>query len=219
MLFIAVKTIFVFAVACEPGKIPALVEISRIILEEGITEKVPVCQPCPPGTYTDEIGSGTCKQCPKYHTTETSGASSRDSCIRRFGVHWNMALFYMCTFSAQPLLLECEKSTSDGHVTVDCQTNRPPVMTVCSFDDGPEHHCMLHMWKKKKIFIYRTSTFVCIGKYPLVLNLGVSSPGSHMVRIIVTDDEDFTAEDVTEYFIESDVITTGENTANLSSAT
>ena len=40
-----------------------------------------------------------------------------------------------------------------------------------------------------------------------------------MVRIIVTDDEDFTAEDITEYFIESDLITTGENTANLSSAT
>ena len=58
--------------------------------------------------------------------------------------------------SAQPLLLECEASTSDGHVTVDCQTNRPPAMTVCSFDDGPEHHCRLHMWKKKKIFIYRT---------------------------------------------------------------
>ena len=40
-----------------------------------------------------------------------------------------------------------------------------------------------------------------------------------MVRIIVTDDEAFTAEDVTEYFIESDLIATGENTASLSSTT
>ena len=73
--------------------------------------------------------------------------------------------------------------------------------------------------EEKEDYSYIEHLPLYVGKYPLVLNLGVSTPGSHMVRIIVTDDEDFTAEDITEYFIESDLITTGENTANLSSAT
>ena len=27
-------------------------------------------------------------------------------------------------------------------MTVSCQTNRPPVTTMCSFDDGPQHKCV-----------------------------------------------------------------------------
>ena len=46
-------------------------------------------------------------------------------------------------FVAQTLLLECKASRSGDHVVVDCQTNRPPVYVLCTFDDGPKPTCML----------------------------------------------------------------------------
>ena len=51
-------------------------------------------------------------------------------------------LFCVLFDTAQPLLIDCESSSSGGHVTVSCQTNRPPVTTMCSFDDGPQHKCV-----------------------------------------------------------------------------
>ena len=50
---------------------------------------------------------------------------------------------YITYHAAQPLVIDCDSSSSNGHVTIDCQTNRPPVIIMCSFDDGPQHECKL----------------------------------------------------------------------------
>ena len=68
-------------VGCEPGTFSEVIERSRIIIEEAATEKLSICEPCPIGTYADEIGSSVCKECPKYHTTLTTGAASIEDCI------------------------------------------------------------------------------------------------------------------------------------------
>ena len=47
------------------------------------------------------------------------------------------------------------------------------------------------------------------GSYPLAINLGVSPPGSHSLRIIIEDDEGLTAEDTVSYFIERGSAPTG----------
>ena len=71
-------------VSCEAGKFSAQTDRSRIVNGKGFSERIPVCQPCPLGTYAQEIGSSTCQSCPKYHSTLTTGASSTSDCIRKF---------------------------------------------------------------------------------------------------------------------------------------
>ena len=84
-------------VGCEPGKYSEVIERSRIVLEEGTTERLSVCEPCPVGTFADEIGSSVCKECPKYHTTLTTGAASVKDCIGTFDRS-------LCIYSCPPAL-------------------------------------------------------------------------------------------------------------------
>ena len=47
---------FVFSVvSCEPGKFSAQTDRSRIVNGKGFSERIPVCQPCPPGTYAQKL--------------------------------------------------------------------------------------------------------------------------------------------------------------------
>ena len=50
----------------------------------GFSETVPVCEVCPLDSYVDTVGSPVCSQCPKYHTTSFSGATSFQDCSREF---------------------------------------------------------------------------------------------------------------------------------------
>ena len=47
------------------------------------------------------------------------------------------------------------------------------------------------------------------GSYPIAINLGVSPPGDHYLKIVSEDDEGFTAEDTVPYFIQSGSTPTG----------
>ncbi len=42
---------------------------------------VPVCQPCPLHTYSQDGKSTQCIQCPKFHVTTTTGSTSSKDCI------------------------------------------------------------------------------------------------------------------------------------------
>ena len=64
----------------------------------------------------------------------------------------------------------------------------------------------------QRTFMSAVNVFVMsnlAGSYPLAINLGVSPPGSHSLRIIIEDDEGFTAEDTVSYFIERGSAPTG----------
>ena len=50
----------------------------------GFSETVPVCEVCPLNSYADTVGSPVCSQCPKYHTTSFTGATSLQDCSREF---------------------------------------------------------------------------------------------------------------------------------------
>jgi len=110
-------------VSCEPGTFSAYTKQTRIFNGEAITERFQVCRPCPIGSYEPRVGSSMCTPCPEFHTTLSTGTPSAAQCI------------------VDPLLLECTTDGSHTHVTIDCQSNRPPVTTMCSFDGGLEHQC------------------------------------------------------------------------------
>ena len=69
-------------VSCEYGKFATQMDHSRIVNGKAFSESISVCEPCPLGTLAENIGSSTCQQCPKYHTTQVTGAASKDECIR-----------------------------------------------------------------------------------------------------------------------------------------
>ena len=66
----------------------------------------------------------------------------KNACVSDTHTHicQNMCqLLILC--SARPLLLDCGASNIDDHVTIDCKTNRPPQITLCTFNDGLVHPC------------------------------------------------------------------------------
>ena len=130
--------------SCERGHFSSETERSRIVNGVGFSENVPVCERCPLDTYADVVGSSSCSQCPKYHTTTLTGASSLNECLRELLSQLKKFLkMLLCFMSpAQPLVLECEARTSSGHIDIDCKTNRPPQITLCSFNGGLKHQCM-----------------------------------------------------------------------------
>ena len=65
------------------GKVPSVAESSRIVNGKSFFSRLPVCQPCPIGTYAEDIGSTICQPCPNYHTTLTTGTPSLNGCIRK----------------------------------------------------------------------------------------------------------------------------------------
>jgi hypothetical protein len=114
---------YLLCLSCERGHFSSEIERSRIVNGVSFSESVPVCERCPLDTYADSLGSITCSQCPKYHTTSLPGASSVNDCL------------------PQPLVLECEARTTSDHIDIDCKTNRPPRTTLCSFNGGLKHQC------------------------------------------------------------------------------
>ena len=132
--------------SCERGHFSSETERSRIVNGVSFSESVPVCERCPLDTYADTLGSTTCSQCLKYHTTSLPGASSVDDCLREL-----ISTLHSCTqvykyiflvSPAQPLVLECQARTTSDHIDIDCKTNRPPQTTLCSFNGGLKHQCM-----------------------------------------------------------------------------
>ena len=76
-------------VSCERGMFSSEAELSRIVNGVGYSEIVPVCQPCPLDTYTDQLGTSVCLPCPKYHSTTSTGATSIQDCLGKYhAIHW-----------------------------------------------------------------------------------------------------------------------------------
>ena len=65
-------------------------------------------------------------------------------------------------------------------------------------------HMYEHTWCAVDVFVMSNPA----GSYPLAINLGVSSPGNHSLRIIIEDDEGC-SEDNASYFIEGGSDPTG----------
>ena len=63
--------------------------------------------------------------------------------------------------------------------------------------------------KNTQIICFCVSFLNIIGKYPLEINMIMSPPGNHMLKIYVEDDEDFRAESTVQYFIKEGTTTTG----------
>ena len=118
---------------------------------------------------------------------------------------------YICIFTpaVDPLLLECTTDGSRTHVTIDCQSNRPPVRTMCSFDGGLEHQCKwLVNFKLSRcppfVDINILHTLYYTGDLPISVNLRTFTPGNHTLRIIITDTVALTAQNTIEYLLEND---------------
>ncbi|CAI8020963.1 hypothetical protein GBAR_LOCUS12482, partial [Geodia barretti] len=102
---------YLLCLSCERGHFSSETERSRIVNGVSFSESVPVCERCPLDTYADALGSTTCSQCPKYHTTSLPGASSVNDCL------------------PQQLVLECEARTTSGTLTLTARPTdllRPP---------------------------------------------------------------------------------------------
>ena len=78
----------------------------------------------------------TTPQTPLGPPLSTIACVSRQMYLKTFDT------LFSISFSAQPLVLECSASTTSGHVTIDCKTNRRVQKTLCSFNDGVQHLCM-----------------------------------------------------------------------------
>ena len=107
-------------------------------------------------------------------------------------------------FLAQPLLLECDASSTSDHVTIDCKTNRPSQTTLCSFNNGPHHPC-----KNSTLFQDVCNSILLrmpIGSYPVAINRDVSPLGNHSLTISIEDDAGFQAETMVQYSLEDDSV-------------
>ena len=71
-------------VSCEKGHFSSETDRSRVVNGVGFSETVPVCEVCPLNSYADTVGSPVCSQCPKYHTTSFTGATSLQDCSCEF---------------------------------------------------------------------------------------------------------------------------------------
>ena len=78
-------------VGCTQGTFQTVITSERVFNGEGIKERYPVCRPCPVNTYEDRVGSVSCKSCPKFYQTASTGSTSSDDC---FGIH-TQALHHM----------------------------------------------------------------------------------------------------------------------------
>ena len=78
-------------VGCTQGAFQTVITSERVFNGEGIKERYPVCRPCSVNTYEDRVGSVSCKSCPDFYQTASTGSTSSDDC---FGIH-TQALHHM----------------------------------------------------------------------------------------------------------------------------
>ena len=81
----------VITVGCTQGTFQTVITSERVFNGEGIKERYPVCRPCSVNTYEDRVGSVSCKTCPDFYQTASTGSTSSDEC---FGIH-TQALHHM----------------------------------------------------------------------------------------------------------------------------
>lgn len=67
--------------SCEGGQFSNQIELSRIVNGVGFSENVPVCESCPLDTYAEGLGNEACLACPKYHSTNSTGAKFSEECV------------------------------------------------------------------------------------------------------------------------------------------
>ena len=66
---------------CERGYYQSTTEQTRVFNGQGVSERFPMCKPCPMGFYEDRVGSTGCIPCPNYYRTNSTGAKSVKECF------------------------------------------------------------------------------------------------------------------------------------------
>ena len=66
---------------CERGYYQSTTEQTRVFNGQGVSERFPMCKPCPMGFYEDRVGSTGCIPCPEYYRTNSTGAKSVKECF------------------------------------------------------------------------------------------------------------------------------------------
>ena len=67
--------------SCERGYYQSTTEQTRVFNGQGVSERFPMCKPCPTAFYEDRVGSTGCIPCPEYYRTNSTGAKSVKECF------------------------------------------------------------------------------------------------------------------------------------------
>ena len=80
---VSIPIFYMSTVSCFAGRYPAMTEGVRVFNGRSYKERYPTCQECPVGTFSDEIGMSSCRQCPIHHQTRFQGSSSKVDCFSK----------------------------------------------------------------------------------------------------------------------------------------